>query len=705
MHRKININALEWLLMIISSLILVDAIIILDIPFIREIIPLVFFTFIPGALIISIFRLKGLNFLKKSILSIGISTSFLIFLGLGLNSLYPLLIRPLSLMPVLISLNLSILIFTTLAYYRNRDNFPREYEFNLVSKDKLKSPLVLPVIFPFMAIFGTYLMNNANNNVILLLMLFFIPVYIIIIIYLKDKIDKNVYPFSLWTISLSLLLTYGLTSNHIMGRDIHAEFYVFGLTLKNLHWSLMDYYSPYNACLSITILPVIYKVLSSMNSEYIFKIFFAFIGSFIPLSLYIIFQRYLSDKYAFLASLLFVFQTYFIFITNTTRQEVAFLFFFIAIWIFFDDKFSKLFKKAFFVIFIISTMVSHYTTAYVSMALIFPILLLPFLKSIFNRLKRFKNKQADTKLKMGKFDFSNFDLILLILFFTIIWYIIAAKVQFEIGSAVIGTTISTIQVDQNMVPQTRNDVVLGVLGIGIKSLPNLISVVVNNSIFIMIGLGLIFIIKNYGDYKKKFESSYIFGAILSVLILASFVILPYVSNAYGPQRLFMQLTVFLAPIFIIGSIKFSQIIKRPKLDIFIILLLLLSLFTCGTYLQYHLLGVPYSPLYEKEGSLRGEYYIYDQEVIATSWLKEHRLENMGIQTDYIGFSRVMLGFNTTKVPKINNKTGEGYIYLGYVNVNKKIIYPVIDTPMKLSNFSFLKGRDKIYENGGAQIWK
>ena len=89
-----------------------------------------------------------------------------------------------------------VVILAFLSYYRNKEDFQNFKLFNLdiKFKDKLVSPFIFPVIFPFMAIFGTYLMNIANNNIILIAMLLLIPVYVVVLIYLKDKIDDSVYP-------------------------------------------------------------------------------------------------------------------------------------------------------------------------------------------------------------------------------------------------------------------------------------------------------------------------------------------------------------------------------------------------------------------------------------------------------------------------------------------------------------------------------
>jgi len=64
-----------------------------------------------------------------------------------------------------------------------------------------------------------------------LIMLFLIPAYLIVIAYLKDKIHPVTYPIALFMIGLGLILMYALTSAHIIGRDVHQEYYFFQIPL------------------------------------------------------------------------------------------------------------------------------------------------------------------------------------------------------------------------------------------------------------------------------------------------------------------------------------------------------------------------------------------------------------------------------------------------------------------------------------------
>lgn len=100
-------------------------------------------------------------------------------------------------------------------------------------------------------------------------------------------------------------------------------------------------------------------------------------------------------------------------------------------------------------------------------------------------------------------------------------------------------------------------------------------------------VGLATILLKFKSFKNRFEDEYILGMIISIFLLALFVALPYISIAYDPARLFFQLLIFLAPVFIVGAVTISKVIKRPNWNVAIIVILLIAMFSCATYLQYH----------------------------------------------------------------------------------------------------------------------
>jgi uncharacterized membrane protein len=450
--------------------------------------------------------------------------------------------------------------------------------------------------------------------------------------------------------------------------------------------------NPYNACLSINILPTVLKVLTNMNNEYIFKLYYSLIGSVIPLLIYVVTKKFLQKQYAFYATLLFTFQTFFLLMIGSARQEVAILFFFLAVMALFSSFEGKsLQKKALFLILIISTIVSHYTTSYVALTVIIPILLLPFLKSLF----------IDRKL-----NFKNFDLIIVYLLFVVVWFLNYAKVQFSAGADVVSATATA---STGAAPATRDALVLSVLGIGLKNLPNTLSAIVNDIIFLLIGIGFISMLLYYKKSLKRFGGAYMMGIVISVTLLASFIIFPIVSIMYGADRLFFQLLIFTAPLFILGVFQICKTIKKPNWKPYVIVIILMSLFVVSSHMQYHFLGVPYSSEYDTTGLIRGVNYMYDQEIIAAKWLNQYKIKDLNVSGDSVQGGRLMQGnISLKEVQWINydrTKNITGYLFMSYSNVQEGEFYKTLDETGKWKDFSYLyQDKNLIYDNYYSNIY-
>jgi uncharacterized membrane protein len=77
----------DWLIAALCSLVLVDGVILLDVPFLRPLLAFLYFSTVPGFLLLNVLRLDRLNASKRFVLSVGISIAFLVFVGLGVNFL------------------------------------------------------------------------------------------------------------------------------------------------------------------------------------------------------------------------------------------------------------------------------------------------------------------------------------------------------------------------------------------------------------------------------------------------------------------------------------------------------------------------------------------------------------------------------------------------------------------------------------------
>ena len=95
--------------------------ILFDVPVARQVIGFFILTFFPGYIIIKILKLNELCRVETIVFSVGLSIAFLMITGLIVNELCPLIgiSRPLSIMPLTITLNSFILIGSILVYLRS----------------------------------------------------------------------------------------------------------------------------------------------------------------------------------------------------------------------------------------------------------------------------------------------------------------------------------------------------------------------------------------------------------------------------------------------------------------------------------------------------------------------------------------------------------------------------------------------------------
>ena len=112
-------------------------IVILDVPIARQIIMFTYLTFVPGIVILSIFRLRGLSVAETLLFSVGLSIAFLMFTGLLMNELYPLLgiSEPLSPLPLISTINVVLLLLYIIDLVLNKDfsSARTKYFSNLIS--------------------------------------------------------------------------------------------------------------------------------------------------------------------------------------------------------------------------------------------------------------------------------------------------------------------------------------------------------------------------------------------------------------------------------------------------------------------------------------------------------------------------------------------------------------------------------------------
>ena len=736
-------NATSFISLILIFLISTDLSILLDITVFRQILGFIFLAFVPGALFLSILKPDKLGLTEKIVLSAGLSISFVMFIGILINTLYPLFgyETPLSLKSLVVSLTFALLILAFIAHLSGGFTFffTKRTDLRLNTRDK--ALVVIPILSLPLSVLGMHIMNTTDNNAMLMALLFLIPVYVISISIWHYHIPENAYPTIIFLFSISLILLWGMRSSHIIGTDAHVEYMFFKQTYLNEKWQILQN-STLDSCLSVSILPTTYQSFLNVNPEYLFKILYPLLFSISPLVVYFITKNYISNTYAFLAAIFFMSQDFFIITTASARTNVAILFFALSIMVLLHSEISDLNKKVIFIVFILSCIFSHYSTTYISF-IVFLItwVCMQLIYRLILYLRRSDVKKVSLKDVRNIIDFTTqsvasrfskpyFSKGILAIFFVVLffWYSQVTGVAFNRGIGFIAETINSMQ--NFFIMESRDSGISAALGQGLGEKPLLSKIIFVISwlpnIFIIIGV--VTTLARYcqrvalpyenrsgsPDFlSNEIDAIFFILSLICLIILVATVAIPYVVHGYDLGRILLQMMVVLSTFLIIGGLELARFlhIKRSYL---LILAVIIPYFILTTGMLQSIAGNPTTIALDSHGPSYDSFYIHEQEIEACKWLGEKNEIGKKIYADLRGKSRLisqgMIPFRY--IGDLDdflqrNKDLNGYIYLRYFNVLERNVSasPSNEFLESIQYKDRLSMEGKIYENGGSVIFE
>ena len=714
----------------------------LQIPILRQFIGFIYLTFVPGIIILRILKLHKLGNIETLLYTVGLSIATLMFTGLFMNSVYPLfgISGPISITPLIITISVLVLVLCVLCYMRDKDFSNPSF---IDIKNVLSSPALFLCLIPFLAVFGTYLVNFHQNNIILMFLIVILALIVVLIAF--DKfIPKNLYPLAVFVIAISLLFHRSLISMYLWGSDIHGEYYLCNLVKMNSIWD-PTMQGGCNAMLSLVMLAPSYSIISNMDITWVFKIIYPLLFSLVPLGLYRVFQKQTNDKIAFLSCFFFVsFVVFFSEMLALARQQIAELFLVLLILSMIDKNMSKTKRSLLFIVFGISLAVSHYGLSYIYMFCLISawvILVLadnPAMQKLrdnfhsnFGR-KREKLAGNPISLKMEDRTISS-TFVLLFIIFTLTWYMYVSSSSAFNAIVRIGDHMASSIFTEFLNPEAAQG-----LNIILKATTSPLHDVLKYlhllfQFFIFVGV-IALILKRK---EMKFEREYTAFSYVNFAICFGGIALPYFASALNTTRLYHITLIFLAPFCVIGGITVFKVISRAvkaswtdqrvrsSLKVLSVFLVIFLLFNSG-FVYEVAKDHPGSISLSQESCKNSEdikdraainsLNVFEQDVYGVKWLSKNRENNKKIYTDCVGRAPlVSYGMveretlirmsNTTKIRK------EAYTYLSYPNIVGKIAMVYYAGPQKRVDvyntteiFYILNTTNEIYSNGGSEIY-
>jgi uncharacterized membrane protein len=727
-----------------------------ELPIIRQIVLFVYLIFVPGILILRALNLHDLGSVNTMLYSIGLSLVATMLVGLSLNVLLPLAgyTHPITLSPLTAALAAFVLVMCVMCYVRDR-----HYTGNAIVelKGSLVPQALLLMLVPFMAVFGTYLVNNYSDNILLLMMIAVIGV-IVLLIGFTNLIPKKLFPLVIFVIAVSLLLHNSLISENLVGWDIHQEKYLADTTINNGYWDVsIDHVI--NSMLSVMLLAPIISILMNLDIIWVYKIIFPLLFALMPVVLYQVYRKQSDEKLAFMATFTFVsLVVFFSEMLSLARQEIAELFLALILLLIVDRSMNKSRWSLLFLVFSIALVLSHYGLTYIFIG---TIILSWALVYVVSKLR--KSSLQDVNRRLGPM------LIVALLAFCAIWYIYTSasnplstalyfshRIEKPIESTVMnfltpetpaptltpgatpvitpkpgGTPVATnkpVAVTPTPIPATTQPIQLISSNNEASFLHRMfLYLLLSTQGLIVIGL----LTALFAGWPMQIRREFFALALINLMMLVTALVVPYFASSLNTTRTYQIALIFLAPFFVLGWVNIfkaaGKLLKRSMpgtlsvaiaaLSVFLVMYLI---FNTGMVFEIAK-DVPMSYSLDKQGA-NVSYTIYNSmEKAGAEW-------SIGTQQAIVQsnnktytppiFSDIyrwlfLQDWNTSRsylIPIIANNTPLGsYIYLGTYNVlNDRAIQiqtvGQVQSTVQVNLKGLKNSRNKIYANGGSEVY-
>lgn len=708
---------------------------------------LLFLLFFPGFLIFKLLKIHIISHFESMLYIVGLSLGFLMGIPLIINWILPFLKitnQPLGLLSLLITFDVSFFILIILQFFLTPFNSPSLY---IHKPNKLTIFFTIaPLMLPILSITGAFQLNNNGSNILTTLSLIGVSVFTALATIFRRRLNPEVFFYLIFIFSVSFLLAISLRSWNISGHDLLYEYNVFQITKNAQRWDINFLKDAYNACLSITILPTVLSNFLGIDQS-IYRFFYQIIFSLAPAGLYLLLKRFTTPFIAFLSSLFFMSQSpYLRDFAFLNRQEIAILFYILALLTVFNKGISKRKKYFFYFFFIIFMILSHYSTAYFAIAvfvfayLIKHLLLFVKLPKVHLLYPRFNSTQVATDPYLHRHVSFHVSMVVLPIILAFLWYsqithtsnnlskflvdsgqgiakvfiqdnsggIYSLVNQFNLFSEFTSTkkqldsyigeinkslTINKKIASQNYYDSSKYRDYISKVDNDESLLPEKINSLLAKDIYLVgsfiqkiiklfMIIGTILIVIKFFGEDKKIKV-YTAFVLANVVLLFIAIVSPLVSVNYDLMRAYEQILVFLSLPTLIGGIAILQRIGNAKAEVIL----------SGIIILYYLFVSPVIPQFVGQGYAHMQlnnfglyynlYYVHSSELISIKWLETNKDKNLVTYADWYTTRKIGV-FSNSSIWVNNSVLPQNITKNGYV-------YSGYTNTLKGLSYVFYKG--------------
>jgi|GEM_PF-593610 len=621
------------------------------------------------------------------------------------------------------------------------------------------------LLLPFIGVVGSGVLNHSGNNTISMLVLGAIAVLSLIMLLKIQKLRPAFLPLFIYIVALTIIWMGAMRGDFVSGTDVSKEFYLSNLTQAVGHWSPSLYHDPYNACLSINLLPTLLSNVLKVSDEFIFRAILPMFYALLPVMTFALYRKYAKRTVALLAGLFFIMQPIFMsWAAVPIRQMIGFVFFGALLLALFDKRVSIWQQRGLVVLFALCMVLSHYSTTYIAITCLLlayglqrgtywlqrfrhkwdrgafvPIIGVPLLAVLFgisaiwygpvnhssSNLTHLMDKTI-SEIKQGHWNIFASDAhsqqtsLIDQLSLTSaprtadqVWQSYLQKINHKYDGLVVHplqTKETTPAIKPQMPPKLEEKMdhhVVTLAALGGQFMSKLMR------LFMVIGLG-IFVIAVLRRKTGEDVGLQIF-ALASALVIVLIIIVPYASVDYDLGRTTQQLLLLLSFPTVVGAAAMVRWLFRKKIAL-VPAKQLAGLLIVGYFLFISGMVGQFTGGVNPVGMLNNfgtqyDQYVHDGEVAASQWLRQNK-DSSNIYAGYFGGNRLWLSgidkpsFFNDILPWTIDKPS--YVFTSYAENSNQVAttyyqgsFVQYQYPTALLN----SHKDLLYNDGQAKIYK
>lgn len=341
---------------------------------------------VPGLALLHAVRVPRLATAATPVYVPAASLAVLLAAGLGVNLIGPEIgvEAPLRTIPLLIgveALCAALLIAAAIPRPPRRDPRVR------IAVPRLRH--LWPLLLPLASAAGAARLTNGDGDIVAVVAVTAAVVILVAATIAGSRLDTLQLALILYSIGLALAWSFSLRSGTVYGFDVSGELPILNATHEAGIWHLSHPSDAYGAMLSLTVLPSLLQSLTGLSALVLLKAVYPAIFALFPVTVFLLARRHLSARFAFAGAAFIIVQANFAQqIPAVARQEIGLVAFAVLVAAALDRRLPRGPRWALVTSLGLALVVSHYSSAYLAIALFAAAVVLQALVSLVRPVPR-----------------------------------------------------------------------------------------------------------------------------------------------------------------------------------------------------------------------------------------------------------------------------------------------------------------------------